>query len=170
LPIACGGSIDAGVLVRGVAFPEVGPLLWADGASPKGPYKIVGSQFYDISRMYAALGRYCDAIGPIETFISFDPAERRTPQTTKIISEYAEKGNCDTHFASGVARAPLLKAMGVHALSVAINGVAGSFILDSGAAWVSVTPEFSTKAKINIEAAGQLPMKTVGLLRLIALS
>ena len=126
------------------------------------PYDIVGSQFYDISRMYAALGRYCDAIGPIETFISFDPAERRTPQTTKIISEYAEKGNCDTHFARGVGRAPLLKVMGVRALSVAINGVAGRFILDSGAAWVSVTPEFSTRAKINIEAAGQLPMKTVG--------
>jgi hypothetical protein len=85
--------------------------------------------------MYAALGRYCDAIGPIETFISFDPVQRKTPQTTKIISEYAEKGNCDTHFARGLGRAPLLKTMGVHALSVVVNGVAGSFILDSGAAW-----------------------------------
>jgi hypothetical protein len=89
------------------------------------------------------------AIGPIETFISFDPAERRTPQTTKIISEYAEKGNCDAHFARGLGRVPLLKTMGVHALSVVVNGVAGSFILDSGAAWVSVTPEFSAKAKIR---------------------
>jgi len=56
------------------------------------PHNIAGSQFYDISRMYAALGRYCDAIGPIETFISFDPIERKSPQTTKIISEYARKG------------------------------------------------------------------------------
>jgi predicted aspartyl protease len=126
------------------------------------PYNIVGSQFYDISRIYAALGRYCDAIGPIETFISFNPAERRTPQTTKIISEYAEKGNCDTRFAQGAGRAPLRKAAGVHTLSVTVNGVTGSFILDSGASYVSVTPEFSTKAKINIEAVGQLPLKTVG--------
>jgi predicted aspartyl protease len=126
------------------------------------PYKIAGSQFYDISRMYAALGRYCDAIGPIETFISFNPAERRTPQTTKIISEYAEKGACDTRYARGVGRAPLLNATGIHTLSVVVNGVTGNFILDSGATYVAVTPEFSAKAKINIETAKQLPMKTVG--------
>ncbi len=126
------------------------------------PYEIAGSQFYDKSRMYAALGRYCDAIAPIETFISFNPAERRTPQTRKIISEYAEKGTCDTHYARGVGHAPLLNANGVHTLPVVVNGVAGNFILDSGATYVFVTPEFSAKAKISIEATSQLPMKTVG--------
>jgi aspartyl protease family protein len=43
-----------------------------------------------------------------------------------------------------------------------VNGVAGNFILDSGATYVAVTPEFSAKAKINVEVASQLPMTTVG--------
>ncbi len=126
------------------------------------PNDIDGGQFYDIARMYAALGRYCDAIAPIETFISFDPAERRTPQTTKIISEYAKKGTCDAHYARGVGRVPLLNATGVRTLAVIVNGMAGNFILDSGAEYVTVTPDFSTKAKLKIETAGLLPMKTVG--------
>jgi tetratricopeptide (TPR) repeat protein len=66
------------------------------------PSRVIGYQFTDISRMYAALGRYCDAITPIETYIAFEPATRRTTQTTKIIAEYAEKGNCDTSYARGV--------------------------------------------------------------------
>jgi tetratricopeptide (TPR) repeat protein len=89
------------------------------------PNDIDGGQFYDIARMYAALGRYCDAIAPIETFISFDPAERRTPQTTKIISEYAKKGTFDAHYARGVGKVPLLNATGVRTLAVIVNGMAG---------------------------------------------
>ena len=37
----------------------------------------------------------CDAISSIEMYVSLDPVKRRTPQTTKVISEYAERGNCD---------------------------------------------------------------------------
>jgi predicted aspartyl protease len=121
-----------------------------------------GDAFYNMSRMYAALGRYCDAITPIETYISLDLAARRTPQTTKIISEYAEKGHCDLRFARGVARVPFVGAADVHTLPVSINGVIGNFILDTGATYVSVTSAFSEKAKINIEAGNQIVMKTVG--------
>jgi len=126
------------------------------------PRRVSVRQFYYISQMYEALGRYCDAIGPIETYISFDPARNRTPQLTKLIAEYADKGHCDTKYAIGAARVPLLGASGVHTLSVTINGVSGNFILDSGATYVAVTSEFSDRAKITIESASQLPMKTVG--------
>jgi tetratricopeptide (TPR) repeat protein len=126
------------------------------------PYDIAGSQFYDVSRMYAALGRYCDAIAPIETFVSYNPAERRTPQTTQIISEYAQKGGCEAHYARGVGHVPFLNATGVRALEVVVNGVTGNFVLDSGAEFVSITPEFSARAKVSIETANQLPMKTPG--------
>ena len=59
-----------------------------------GNLKKLSSVMYSIkwSRTYAALGRYCDAISPIEMYVSLDPANRRTPQITKIISDYAEKG------------------------------------------------------------------------------
>ena len=126
------------------------------------PNNIAGSQFYDVARMYAELGRYCDAIAPIETFISFDPVERRTPQTTQLISEYAQKGSCDTHFARGVGRVPILNTGGVRTISVSINGVPGNFILDTGAEYVAVTTDFSARAKINIDTQNQMPMKTAG--------
>lgn len=126
------------------------------------PRNVVGDQFYDISRMYAALGRYCDAIAPIETYISYNPAQRRTPQTMQIISEYAKKGDCEARYARGVGHVPFLNATGVRMLPVIVNGVTGNFILDSGADLVAVTPEFSAKAKVKSEPSSPMPLKTAG--------
>jgi clan AA aspartic protease (TIGR02281 family) len=129
------------------------------------PDTIAVNNFYDISRMYAALNRYCDAITPIETYISFNPASRRTTQSTKLIAEYVEKGNCDAHYASGSARVSRLSfpgTSGLNVLVVVVNGTPGNFLLDTGATYVAVTPDFASKVKLKIEAETQLPMKTVG--------
>jgi clan AA aspartic protease (TIGR02281 family) len=126
------------------------------------PKSLVGDVFLNTSRMYAKLGRYCDAITPIETYISLDPVNRRTPQTTRIISEYADQGKCDRQYASGTARVPVLGATGVHSLTVVVNGVAGNLILDTGATFVGVTSQFASKARIKTEPGNQVIMKTVG--------
>jgi tetratricopeptide (TPR) repeat protein len=129
------------------------------------PDTISASHFYDISRMYAALGRYCDAIAPIETYISFKPSENRTTQLTRLIAEYADKGNCDARYAMGtarVARVPFPGMTGVTTLVAMVNGVAGNFLLDTGATYVAVTPAFASKAKLNAETGTQLSLKTVG--------
>jgi clan AA aspartic protease (TIGR02281 family) len=129
------------------------------------PDTVSVNHFYDISRMYAALGRYCDAITPLETYISFKPAENRTTQLTRLIAEYADKANCAAHYAIGtarVARVPFPGMIGVATLVVVINGVAGNFLLDTGATYVAVTPAFASKARLNVETGTQLPMKTVG--------
>ena len=128
-----------------------------------GDQKIIfGDVFYNWSRTYAALDRYCDAISPIEMYISLDPANRRTPQTTTIISDYAEKGHCDKRYATGTARAPLAGGLGVRTLSVVVNNVAGTMILDTGATFVSITSQFAFKAKVAAEPGKQVIMKTVG--------
>jgi ABC transporter substrate binding protein len=59
-------------------------------------------------------------------YVSLDPVRRRTPQTIKIIAEYAEKGNCDTRYAVGSARVPFAGTADVRALTVLLNGVAGN--------------------------------------------
>jgi aspartyl protease family protein len=118
--------------------------------------------FYKWSRTYAALARYCDAIGPIEMYISLDPVNRRTPQTTRIISDYAEKGDCDKRYATGTARVPFAIRSGVRTLSVIVNGVAGTMILDAGATFVSITPRFAVKARVTTESGNQMIMQTVG--------
>jgi hypothetical protein len=79
--------------------------------------RVPGDAFYKWAQSYAALGRYCDAISPIEMYISLDPAKRRTPQTTKIISDYAERGDCDKRYATGRARVPFAAGLGVRTLS-----------------------------------------------------
>jgi tetratricopeptide (TPR) repeat protein len=123
---------------------------------------VSGDAFFNLSRMYAALGRYCDAITPMQTYVYLNPAERRTPQTVKIIAEYADKGHCDPHFAQGLARVPFLGRVDVHALPVSINNVIGNFVLDTGATFVSVTAAFAERSKISTEARSQITMKTVG--------
>lgn len=126
------------------------------------PSRVAGFHFYNIARVYAALGRFCDAITPVETFVAFDPASRRTQQSVSMILEYSKKGDCGVSYARGNARIPLKTTDGVKSLTATVNGVSGTFIVDSGATYLTVTTAFSDKAKINPNAAVRLPMKTVG--------
>jgi tetratricopeptide (TPR) repeat protein len=121
-----------------------------------------GDFFYKWSRAYAAVGRYCDAITPIEIYVSLDPIHRRTPQTIRIIADYAEKGNCDTRYAVGSARVPFAGTADVRTLTVLLNGVAGNLIFDTGATFVAITSDFASKAKVATEPGSQLTLKTVG--------
>jgi clan AA aspartic protease (TIGR02281 family) len=123
---------------------------------------IFGDVFYKWSRSYAALGRYCDAISPIEMYISLDPVNRRTLQMTTIISDYAEKGDCEKQHATGTARIPFTVKSGVRTLSVVVNNVAGTMILDTGATFVSITSRFADKATVRAETGNQVIMQTVG--------
>jgi aspartyl protease family protein len=129
------------------------------------PASVDIDNFYDVSRMYAALKRYCDAITPIETFISFDPSTRRTTQSTRLIAEYVEKGGCDARYANGSARVSRMAfsgATGPNTLVVLVNGVSGNFVLDTGATYVAVTPDFASRAKLKLETKNQLAITTVG--------
>jgi Aspartyl protease/Tetratricopeptide repeat len=121
-----------------------------------------GDFFYKWSRAYAALGRYCDAITPIEMYVSLDPVRRRTPQTIKIIAEYAEKGNCDTRYAVGSARVAFAGTADVRTLTVLLNGVPGNLIFDTGATFVAITSDFASRAKVATEPGSQLTLKAVG--------
>jgi aspartyl protease/tetratricopeptide repeat protein len=121
-----------------------------------------GHFFYEWSRAYAALGRYCDAITPIEMYVSLDPIHRRTPQTIRIITEYAEKGNCDTRYATGSARVSFAGTADVRTLTVLLNGVAGNLIFDTGASFVAITSDLASRARVAVEPGSQLTAKTVG--------
>jgi len=153
---------------RAIAYDQTGNFALAltdymNTIQLAGASKNVSAEvFYKLSRMYAALARFCDAITPIEMYIALDPANRRTPQTARIIADYAEKGNCDKRYAKGAARVPLAGTADVRTLTVTVNGVSGNLILDTGATFVSITPQFAAKAKISTEPGNQLSMKTAG--------
>ena len=81
---------------------------------------------------------------------------------TKIISDYAEKGDCDKRYATGTARVPFTVKSGVRTLSVVVNNVAGTMILDTGATFVSITSRFADKATVRAKTGNQVIMQTVG--------
>lgn len=126
------------------------------------PQRIAGSEFYNISLTYAAMKRFCDAITPIETFISFDPINRRTAPNLKLIADYAHQGNCDANFATGFTRLPLLGADGIRLVTVNVNGVTGNFILDTGATYVAITSDFAARAGLKVNSKDQLTISVVG--------
>jgi clan AA aspartic protease (TIGR02281 family) len=124
------------------------------------PRHLSSEVFYKLSQTYAALGRHCDSITPIEMYIALDPANRRTPQTTRIIADYAEKGKCDTRYATGIARVPYTQSNDVRLLTVVVNGVPGSMIFDTGASLVAITPQFAARAKISVDPDNHITAQT----------
>jgi predicted aspartyl protease len=118
-----------------------------------------GSQFYQVSTMYDKLGKPCDAITPLETYISYNVRERQTQQIAKLISDYARKGNCAATYANGSAR--VIIAPG-NLIDVIINGSRARLVIDTGASLVSLTPEMAARARITPDASDLVEVKVVG--------
>ncbi len=108
--------------------------------------------FTEMSDIYAAAHRPCEAMGPIQDYISIDPASRADDKMRHLLQLYAAQGKCPA-FASGAASFPVAGGNVIHA-RVAINGVTGSFILDTGASFVTVDAAFAAKAHV---VAAQAP-------------
>jgi clan AA aspartic protease (TIGR02281 family) len=120
---------------------------------------VAGSQFYQVSLIYDKLGKPCDAIGPLETFISYNVKERQSQQIAKLISDYSRKGNCAVTYASGSARVVIAPN---NLVDVTINGSRARMIIDTGATLVSLTPEMAARARITPDATDLVEVKVVG--------
>jgi tetratricopeptide (TPR) repeat protein len=66
-----------------------------------------GNVFLNMSKAYAALGRFCEAMTPIQTWIALDPVNRDTGQAQKLIADYSGKGGCGTAESKRPERFPL---------------------------------------------------------------
>jgi clan AA aspartic protease (TIGR02281 family) len=71
----------------------------------------------------------------------------------------AQKGNCAQAYATGAARIPR-RANGVSIVKAEINGVAGTFIVDTGASFVSLTREFAKKVAPRMLTTEAVEMQT----------
>ncbi len=118
-----------------------------------------GEVFRGASLSYAALGKYCEAITPIQTWVSIDPAQNDTPRTQAILKEYSQKGKCDLAYATGNDRFPT-QGKDVIIAKVSINGTSGVFIVDTGASFVSITKDFAERAKLPLSGDYSVRMQT----------
>ncbi|MGY3453608.1 TIGR02281 family clan AA aspartic protease [Bradyrhizobium sp. USDA 4353] len=107
---------------------------------------IMSDVFTSMSDSYEKLDRPCEAIGPIQTYIALDSEKRSTQPLLRRIATLAAKGNCTQVYATGTARIPR-RSSGVTTAKVQINGVTGTFVIDTGASFVMLTRGFADKAK-----------------------
>lgn len=117
--------------------------LW--GADRKG---ISSAVFLRMASAYAALNRFCEATTPINLWVSFDPANRDTSRSRKIISDYEQQGHCVSSSEFRKESYPLRGQKNVVAVKAEINGVRGLFLLDTGASYVTVRSSFANRARI----------------------
>jgi clan AA aspartic protease (TIGR02281 family) len=141
--------------LRGMAFEEGGDYAraltdYADAIELFGSDKktLSSSVFLRMAKSYAALGRYCEATAPILTWVAIDPASRDTSQTQKIVTGYEQRGNCAVSKDFQKERYMLRGGGHVVTVKVDVNGTRGTFILDTGAGYVSVKSGFAERAKI----------------------
>jgi hypothetical protein len=118
------------------------------------PTRVGSWVFYEMSDLYAASGHFCEAIGPIQDYVSLDAAARNTGNAQRLMTDYASKGHC-TAFAAGSETFPVADA-NVIRTRVSINGVSGLFIVDTGASFVTVTSTFARKAHLDANGPAHL--------------
>jgi clan AA aspartic protease (TIGR02281 family) len=122
--------------------------------------KIPSATYFGLARTYDKLGQFCDAVLPIETWVSFNPERNGTSQTQAMIATYSSKGKCELGIATGEEVFAVSRPNAVVKLPVLINGTRGLFILDTGATFVSLKSTFAQKAKVQVDANSIVRLNT----------
>jgi clan AA aspartic protease (TIGR02281 family) len=121
--------------------------------------KISSAGYLGMARNYEKLNLFCDAIVPIEAWVALNPARNDTSQTRAIIADYTAKGKCAA--ATGKEEVfRISRSHGTVKVPVAINGVRGTMILDTGATFVTLTAVFAQRAKVQIDQDSRVKMHT----------
>jgi clan AA aspartic protease (TIGR02281 family) len=122
--------------------------------------KMPGTGYFGLARSYEKLGRYCDAITAIETWVALNPARNDTSQTRAMIADYTAKGKCEAATSGAEVVFPVARQGSTVKLPVTINGVRGNFILDTGATFVSLKNAFAQKAKVQVDQDSTVRLHT----------
>jgi clan AA aspartic protease (TIGR02281 family) len=121
--------------------------------------RIFSMPYFNMARVYERLGRFCDAVLPIETWVSLNP-KHDTSQTRAIIANYTAKGRCAAGTRGTSEAFAVSRLNNVLNLPVAINGIRGTFVLDTGATFVSLTGSFAHKAGVEIDEESIVRLRT----------
>lgn len=122
--------------------------------------RISSVSYYNMASDYEKLGQFCDAMWPIEQWIALDPSRHESSKTQAMLSDYAAKGGCAAATSGGAETFPAPRPGAVVKVPVIVNGVAATFILDTGASFVSLKDSFATKAKVQVDAGSSVHLHT----------
>jgi clan AA aspartic protease (TIGR02281 family) len=113
--------------------------------------RIANVGYFGIARNYEKLGQPCDAALAVESWVALNPALNDTGQTRAMISSYMTKGGCATATAGKEEIFPRARQSNVVTLAATINGIRGTFILDTGATFVALKHSFAQRAKVEVD-------------------
>jgi clan AA aspartic protease (TIGR02281 family) len=157
---------DNGYYLRAVAYDQSGLLKkaiddYVTAVDLFGNKDQISSVAYlAMARAYEKLGQFCDAVLPIESWVALNPARNDTSQTRAIIADYTTKGRCQAATATGEEVFKASRQNNVIKLPVTVNGVLGSFVLDTGATFVALNATFAQKAMVQIDQDSTVRMNT----------
>src|SRR5262249_24094959 len=84
---------------------------------------------------------------------------RDTSQMQKIIRDYEARGNCVVPKEATKERIAMRGQQTVQ-VKVEVNGVRGTFVLDTGATYLSMKTEFADRAKVVYADGGDITLST----------
>jgi clan AA aspartic protease (TIGR02281 family) len=122
--------------------------------------KIPSASYFGLARSYDKLGQFCDAVLPVETWVSLNPAQNETSQTQAMIATYRSKGKCEPGSATGEEVFAVSRPNAVVKLPVSINGTRGLFALDTGATFVTLKNTFAQKARVQVDSNSIVRLNT----------
>jgi aspartyl protease family protein len=122
--------------------------------------RISSVSYVGMARNQEKLGQFCDAALAIEAWVALNPARNDTSQTRAMIANYRSKGSCVVATKIREAVIPITRRGHVVTLSAILNGVTGTFILDTGATFVALTHDFAQRAKVDVDRGSTIKVNT----------
>jgi aspartyl protease family protein len=121
--------------------------------------RISSVSYLGMARSYEKLGRFCDAVLPLQSWIALNPASNDTSQVQRMVSDYMAKGSC-TLATGNEETFPVSRQRGAVTLPVVINGVRTVMVLDTGATFVSLKRSLAQKASVAVDQDSTVQLHT----------
>ncbi|AOK38703.1 hypothetical protein WL90_31055 [Burkholderia cenocepacia] len=125
---------------------------------------VTSNLFIRIAELHAKAGRYCEAASAIRVWTSADPQRSENVQAKGMIQQYASRANCPSSYATG-KDSFTRQSGGTIKVKARVNGVEGTFIVDTGASYVSLSEGFARRAQVSTERATRIRLQTANGIR-----
>ena len=122
----------------------------------------LGNIPFNLAAVYDKLGRPCDAIWPLEQFLSTHPEHLDNRRVRTQLDRYYADSKCTAIRGTGSFTVRFAPSANVILAEATVNGVKGRFIIDTGATLVALTPRFAKKADLENAMSTKISLQTAG--------
>jgi clan AA aspartic protease (TIGR02281 family) len=116
------------------------------------PSKVIGTDYYRLSRLLELQGRFCEASEPLKQYVSYDPQKRMSTDVTALLENLEKKGDCKNALKGPLTvRVMSIAQDGALIITALINGKQAKLLVDTGASYVYLNRSFALGAGIPIK-------------------